>query len=398
MLLLLLACSETSLNEVKDDPGRGDGVAAGPDITVTPASVDFGVGAPGVPLTATLEIGNVGDDALLLGGLALAGDGAVSWTALETTTLPAGEVTATVLTWTPGTSGLADTLLVRSSDADEPEVAVPLTGSVPSGDIEITPSTHDFGTLDVGESDSVVLTVRNVGDGALTVSDWDFGATDGDLRVLDAGALSALPARFEPGASAEVLVEYAPSGSGGDEGSITVWSDDPDEPTTGAQVYGSGADDPCEGLTQTVRLMLTADDAWRGWMDGVEFVGPNQNNWSAADEFTWEMACGDHALALYATDTALAVSGVIAVVWVEDTVRFVSGPSNWTMLDVAPSGAWTSPSYDDSSWHIPQVCADTSLWGSYPQPFYDQGARWIWWTSDCRDLGEAWFRLNFTVP
>lgn len=53
--------------------------------------------------------------------------------------------------------------------------------------------------------------------------------------------------------------------------------------------------------------------------------------------------------------------------------------------------------YDDSSWHIPEVCSNTSLWGSTPQPFYDLGAQWIWWTSNCTDLGEAWLRLDFTV-
>lgn len=397
VLLLLLACSETSLTGVKEDPDHSDTEVV-PDITVDPAAIDFGVGVAGIPLTTTLEVGNVGTDTLIVGGLALDGGGSVTWTDLSSTTLEPGATGSTVLTWTPSTRSLSDALLVRSSDPDEPEVRVPLTGSVPAGDIEVDPTTHDFGSMDVGQSDSVAITVRNVGEGAVTVSDWTFGATDGDLRVLDAGLLSALPARMEPGDATLVWIEYAPSGAGGDEGSLTITSDDPDEPTTGAQVWGEGADDPCAGLSQTVRLMITADDSWRGWMDGAEFAGPNQDTWSASDEFTWEMACGDHALALYATDTAQVISGVIAVVWVEDEVRFVSGPSNWTMIDASPSGTWTAPSYDDSSWHIPQVCTSTSPWGTFPEPFYALGAQWIWWSSDCTNLGEAWLRLNFTVP
>ena len=147
-----------------------------------------------------------------------------------------------------------------------------------------------------------------------------------------------------------------------------------------------------------MELFLTADDAWEGWIDNTAFTGPNSGAWNAFDTFEWELECGDHALALYATDTGMAISGVIAVVKVEGVVRFVSGPSNWTMLDTAPPSDWTDPAFDDSSWYIPEVCANTSIWGSTPQPFYDLGAEWIWWTSSCTSLGEAWFRLNFTVP
>jgi hypothetical protein len=156
--------------------------------------------------------------------------------------------------------------------------------------------------------------------------------------------------------------------------------------------------DPCDGFTQHVKLIITADDAWDGWIDGTEFTAPGQDAWSTIDTLEWDLACGDHALALYATDTGMVIAGVLAAIEVEGTVTFVSGPTDWTMIDTAPPADWTDPAFDDSTWHIPEVCADGSPWGTTPQPLYDLGARWIWWTSNCRDLGEAWLRLNFTVP
>jgi hypothetical protein len=400
-MLLLLACTENNLAAKEGAAEGGDSGGAGPDIAVSPAEVDFGEVAWGFDATATVTITNVGDGTLELEDLALAGSSAeLDWTALTSPILPAGGTEATVLTWTP-TSGedLVETLEIRSDDPDEPLVEVPLEGTVPAGEIEVEPASYDFGTLAVGTSSSVVVTVSNVGDGPLTVTDWTYEATDADMVLTDAGALTTIPATLAPGDSTEVLVTYAPSDGTGDEGSLGIVSDDADEPLTVATQYGTGEeDDPCDGFTQTVELMLTADDAWEAWIDGTSFTGPNASTWSASDSFTWELACGDHALSIYATDTAQVISGVIAVVWVEGAVRYVSGPTDWTMLDTEPDAGWTDPSYDDSSWHIPEVCADDSIWGSSPQAFYDAGAQWIWWTSTCTDLGEAWLRLNFTVP
>ena len=396
----LWGCSENNL--VKKDDGEDvefDDVS--PNILVDPLSVDFGSVLAGASAAATLSISNVGDDTLTLDTLRLgSADSALTFTEITSPLLLAGDSVATVVTWTPSTSGpLSNTLDITSNDPDEPLIVVPLSGSTPGGNLTVTPDLHDFGTLDVGASATVTLTVSNDGDGPITVSDTDYTAGDSDLHVLDLGALTALPATLEAGESAEVIVEYTPGEAGSDDGSFGFTSDDPDEPLIVVQQYGNAiSTDPCMGLSKHVTLMLTADDAWDGWMDGTEFFGANSDTWSASDTLEWDMGCGDHTLALYATDVAHAVSGVIAVVWVDGAVRFVSGPTDWTIVDTPPPSDWTDITFDDSGWNVPQVCSTSSIWGASPQPFYDQGASWIWWTSSCSDLGEAWLRLNFTVP
>jgi hypothetical protein len=294
---------------------------------------------------------------------------------------------------------LATELRISSDDPDEPTVDVPLIGTVLTGELLVEPLSWDFGDVEVGDSSTLSVQVSNIGAGALQIDGASYTTVDGDLSVLDYGALAAIPMWLQPGESTQVQVGYSPTATGGDEGALQLSSNDPVNPLVVATQLGNGVGgDPCNGLTKSVELFITADDSWRGWIDGVSFSGPNQDAWNLFDTVTWELGCGDHALALYAKDTGMAISGVIAVIRVDGVVRFVSGPSNWTMTNVSPPSGWTDISFDDSSWTIPSVCSDLSPWGATPQPFYDQGAAWIWWTSDCRNLGEAWFRLNFTVP
>ena len=400
MLHLLLACSENNLVE-KETPHEGDSAETAPDIVVEPVSVDFGEVDPAATGTATVRISNVGDAMLLLRGLSLVGDAPdLSWTTIPDPAIAPGASVDTVLTWEPVSElALADSLRVESSDPDEQFVDVPLSGTLPAPDILVTPASYDFGTLQVGAVATTSFLVENLGPGPLHVSGTTWAATDADLQVLDYGTLGGGTATMPAGASTTITIQYAPSAAGADEGAFEITSDDPDTPHTGGSVFGNGDDpDPCDGYSQTVSLSLTADDAWRAWIDGTEFTGPNANTWSTDDHFEWEMPCGDHTLAIFATDTAMAVSGVLAVVQVEGVTRFVSGPANWTLTDTEPTPDWTDVGFDDSSWPVPQVCASNSIWGSSWAWYYTEGADWIWWTDRCSDLGQAWLRLNFTVP
>ena len=55
--------------------------------------------------------------------------------------------------------------------------------------------------------------------------------------------------------------------------------------------------------------------------------------------------------------------------------------------------------YDDSTWSPAAVCSGQTTWGTYwPAIYIAAGAEWIWWTSNCSDLEQAWFRLDFTLP
>jgi len=117
LLAPLVACSEYGLNGAKPS-GAGEG---GPDIEVYPESVDVGpyCGTRDQPVT----ISNVGDETLELVEVSLSGDDWAISSGPALTSLEPDEDTTVIL---EGRDGLG-TLSVRSNDADEGEVTVPLS-------------------------------------------------------------------------------------------------------------------------------------------------------------------------------------------------------------------------------------------------------------------------------
>lgn len=396
--ILLGACSENQLHSKETDPG-GTSTAGQPEIRVDPPSVDYGAVPPGVSSAATVTIHNEGEASLHINGLDVAGGTpSVTWTTLSSPVVAPGGAVTTLITWTAEIGvDLQDDFRVSSDDPDEVRVRVPLTGTVYEGDLQVEPRAWDFGDLDVGAAATLTLAVSNIGVAPIEVSDSWYTSNDKDLHVLDMGGLAVLPTTFDPGESTEVVVEYVPSAAGSDEGALQIASNDPDEPLLVANQVGTGLD-PCPvGATRPATLDLTADDSWRGWLDGEELSGINQDVWYGEDHFSWDLACGDHTLAVYVTDTAQVTSGLLTVLRINDAVAYVTGPEDWLMTDSLPDYDWREIAYDDSAWKVPEVCADLTPWGSFPTAYYGDGATWIWWTSACNNLGEAWFRLDFEV-
>jgi hypothetical protein len=102
-----------------------------PDIAVAPATLDFGRVDPGEDRTLFFDVTNEGDADLHLGTLTQSGAGVF---ALDTdysgSTLPPGQTRTLLVTYAPvlGT-GDSGTLVIRSDDADEPELEVALEGN-----------------------------------------------------------------------------------------------------------------------------------------------------------------------------------------------------------------------------------------------------------------------------
>lgn len=173
-----------------------------------------------------------------------------------------------------------------------------------------------------------------------------------------------------------------------DDGEDTGGGAIPDETDTSSE--------PCTS-TKTVRIGVTADDWWEGWLAGQHF-GEQEHWW----ETTWtelEVPCGEHVLAIYATDLHQAISGFIGQVEIDGVVVAQSGDGQFLVHAGQPEGEWQRASYDDSAWGVGQGCnyADaTGWWGSSPTDLVSAGAWWIW-PNDCLSLGDAAFRLPISV-
>ena len=124
----------------------------------------------------------------------------------------------------------------------------------------------------------------------------------------------------------------------------------------------------------------------------------NASGWSAIDDLSTTLESGDHVLAVWATDQAQVIAGLIVVVWIDGVPTYLTGSSGWTLTAANPGTGWDLVGLDDSAWSPGTACTDISPWGSSPATLLNEGARWIWRSGNCRALGEGWFRLEMSLP
>ncbi|MCP4805793.1 MAG: choice-of-anchor D domain-containing protein, partial [Proteobacteria bacterium] len=189
MLLLFFACSEYELAGKGDEP-RGDTgerpETGQPAIEVSPTVVDFGLHEVGLPRASEVfTISSVGELELTVSSVELTlHDGAFDLLAVDELTLEPGDSTDVVVTFEPpGGGSFAGLIEVHADDPDQPVTDVVLVGDAPGPDIDVSPWSHDFGTLDYGDSDSVALTISNIGDADLVVDELSYSATSDELTL-----------------------------------------------------------------------------------------------------------------------------------------------------------------------------------------------------------------------
>lgn len=222
-----------------------------PDIEVTPTSVDFGTVLIGQSADRTLTVSNVGTAPLVVNGFTF-GNAQFAWVSPKLPfTVDAGRRQTVTLRFTPAAAGpQTGTLNMSSNDPDEATVSVELRGAgtttaVP--DIDVTPTSLDFGSVTIGQSADRTLTVRNTGSAPLTVNTitshnprFSLVSPTGSFTVA-AGNQQTVTARFAP-TTAETH-----------SGTLSIASDDPDEATVMVNLTGQGAPPPSRMLSVPVR-------------------------------------------------------------------------------------------------------------------------------------------------
>ncbi len=264
-LALAAACggSDTTVNQLY------------PDIAVAPESVDFGDVVVLYDATQTIQLVNAGRATLEVSSIAVEGnDDAVFNVYPDSVELAPDDSMGVDIGFAPATYLLYERdLVVKSNDPDTPELRVPLRGEGVDGpvpDISLSTNSLDFGTVPVGSTEVLYFTITNVGDGDLTIGDTTQSGS-GAFQVTtwpDGQTLAGEGGMFT------VIVEYAPTSDAGDNGSLTIQSNDPDEPEVEVLFVGNGggsfdypvADIDCPG---TVDPPDTID------LDGTGSYDPN---------------------------------------------------------------------------------------------------------------------------
>lgn len=94
-------------------------------------------------------------------------------------------------------------------------------------EIQVDPGGYDFGLVNVGSSESVVITIYNLGDTALALNDVYFEA--GSSGYFAVTSFLYPPVFMGPGAQFPIEITFAPAAGGAASASLLILSTDVDE-------------------------------------------------------------------------------------------------------------------------------------------------------------------------
>jgi len=224
---------------------QGNGVLfPAPNIRIVPTTLDFGNVEVGKTLTKNLNIYNDGSIILQIQSIT---SGTNQFVVQNVYNITPGNSVVVPVQFVPSSLGLKqDTITVKSNDPDEPNkiVAVKGTGiSPPEPDIDISPTTIDYGSIQVGKSLVKSFQVKNVGSRQLTI--YNITSNNNQFTVINDIAF------LNTGESANISVQFLPNSAGLKTATVTVTSNDPDESSKTVTLQGIGVSPPEQNISIT---------------------------------------------------------------------------------------------------------------------------------------------------
>jgi len=204
---------------------------------VNPTSVSFGKVGVGKQTTQTVAVTNTGtipisitqaassNPAFGLSGVALP---------MAVGTGQTGNFTVAVTPTATGT--LTGTLTLQGSDGAPPAtVSLSATAVASAPQISLSSTSIQFGTVGVGSTSNLNLTISNPGSADLTISMISVAGTGFGVSGI------TTPKTVTAGQSISAGVTFQPTGGGGVSGTLTITSNDPANPTTTVALAGTGS-------------------------------------------------------------------------------------------------------------------------------------------------------------
>ncbi len=246
-----LAIISNASNSTLNISFSGNGLNSGA-LTPSPSSLSFGNVQVGnnEPLAETLT--NSGGVNVTVSQATVAGTGFSMSGLTPPLVLPPGQHYTFTVTFTPPSSGNDTGSVSIVSDASNPNLSIPLTGTgtpVPPGQLAVAPSPMDFGNVIVGTNASLPGTLTASG-GAVTVTAGNVTGSAFGLSGL------SFPVTIPSGQHVGFTVKFTPAGNGVASGSISFASDATNSPTV-ESLTGTGTPAP----THTVSLSWTASNS-----------------------------------------------------------------------------------------------------------------------------------------
>ena len=198
-------------------PMSGTGVGTG-QLTTNPTSLIFGSVQLGNSQTLAATLTNSGAASLTISAVSTSSSFVVSGLSLPIT-LSASQSASFGVTFSPTSSGTVAGGMTITSNASNPTVTVPLSGTgITPGQVVASPTSLSFGSVAVGSSASLSQTLTNSGGSTLTISQITPGGTGFGMSGI------VLPLSLAAGQSTTFSVSFAPQSGGSLAGNLAVSS------------------------------------------------------------------------------------------------------------------------------------------------------------------------------
>lgn len=241
-----------------DDPRRSSidiclrGTGGGPDVSVTPAAVDFGTVAVGATRSKTVRIANTGlgspaaSTPLVITKATITGAGGpFTVTFPQPITIDLGRAATLPLVYAPTAEASdADVLVLETNDSDSPTVSVALSGkgrALPPCQLTTIPAngTLAFGNVDRGRRAVLPFALRNSGTDDCIVDTLALDEASDPVFTLVDGAVDERVLR--PGDTWNVAVAFQPLERRAFTGRIKFNVNDPQTPARSVALRGVSA-------------------------------------------------------------------------------------------------------------------------------------------------------------
>jgi len=222
-----IAIASSGSNPSVNVPLSGNGLTAGA-LTSNPSSLGFGNVQVGNQKSLNESLTNTGGSNVNISQAAISGTGfSMSGLNPPLQLTPGQHVTFSV-TFAPQTMGNASGNISVTSDASNPNLSIPLSGTgtpVPLGQLSVSPTTMNFGNVVVGSNAQLVGTL-SASTASVTVSSDTF---NGSSAFAISGL--SLPVTIPAGQQAQFTITFTPQSGGVASGSVSFASDAGNSPT-----------------------------------------------------------------------------------------------------------------------------------------------------------------------
>jgi HYDIN/CFA65/VesB family protein len=229
--------------------GSSQTTAGAAAISLAPASVNFGHVAVGSTASQSVTISNGGGSSLTITQASTSAAGvSISGMSLPLV-IAAGKQSTFDIVFSPKTAGALSGNISVMTDVSSTPSTVSLSGTALAATALLTSSAPslNFGSVAVGKSGSMSVTLTNAGNSDVTVSKVSVSGGSFSESGVSAGMILA------PGQSTTVDATFTPQSAGSVSGSVTVASNATNSPGT-ISLSGDGTQAPSQGVSHSVTL------------------------------------------------------------------------------------------------------------------------------------------------